>query len=128
MNPGATRNNKVHPDPGPPECMIEPNVSGSPALDDSAPSPPAPPMTAGSAIAKPPSITKSCSVLTQADPSNPPAAKYAVMIAPPASDPAQRGIPVMTLRIVAPASSCAARIDSDPSQMSEVTTPRTVEP
>ena len=58
-------------------------------------------------------------------PSRPPAAKYTVMMPPPMSEPSQRGAPVSTLRMAAPAISCAARIHRQPKVTSTDTMPRT---
>ena len=82
----------------------------------------------GSAAANPTSITTSWNEFTQAVPSRPPAAKYTVMMPPPMSEPSQRGAPVMTLRMAAPAISCAARIHRQPNVTRTELMPRTVGP
>ena len=74
MNAGPVSASSVQPDPGPAEYMKLPNQGGADG-PVTAWRPPAAFSAAGSATANPAIITISCSVLTHADPSSPPAVK-----------------------------------------------------
>jgi hypothetical protein len=63
--------------------------------------------------------------LTQADVSNPPAAKYTVITTPPIAHPSGLGIPATTSRIQPSPINCDARMKIDPTQSSAAMAPRT---
>ncbi len=91
-------------------------------------SPPALASTVGSARMNPASNTVSCTTLTHAVPSSPPAMKVVVTTTALMTVPSHRGTPATTSSTAAPAMSCPAKIDSVPSQISIVTSARTSPP
>ena len=126
MKAGASRIRYIHPES--PLLMTSRCPGVARACSSTAESPPAPSSASGTAIRKPHISTTSCTRLTQAELSRPPAMKYTVMTTPPTTAPSHRGAPATTSRIQAMAISCPARMASVPTQSSAAMDARTEGP
>jgi hypothetical protein len=82
----------------------------------------------GTATANPTRMTTSCTRLTQAELSRPPATKYEMVTRAPIAHPARTEKPPATLSTAATPRSCAARMVNVPSQISTAAMARTARP